>query len=442
MSENIQTENNTNKLPNKKAAQELVFAIGSSLYKADPDLLRDWQQYFTAAATLLTRVEETNPGVTGELLRCMTNRFPAIESHVELQDQERLLVDAIARIGVRAFFEDRKPKPNLSHTLDTLKLNQPSRTRVCPPPLEPTEMYLPIASGGRASTKDLDPETEKAIKEASPALVLVGDALAKEVAGQYLARLCRSINEEEDRITAIQTWNLFGWMSPEVWIYKRAELQRLSATKSKKLLSLDRPLLQDPSHTLGDLVSLEEPTPEDRVVGKLAPKAKGPAFEADDILGVLSQEQYTAFTSRYSINDDTDQKSWNEVADICQLGIQEAIKLTQQTKQECAEEIAARILDTSERKSLRLAAAFVEFVGSNFVMEQDTKVIRNALATCADVALRSYTWERQPDGRHVKNPQYPTVYQQFLYARERDINAVLEEEVHIARTIASRQVSR
>jgi hypothetical protein len=440
MSENIQTENNTNKLPNKKAARDLVFAMGSFLYKADPDLLRDWQRYFTAAATLLTRVEETNPGVTYELLGYMTNRFPAIQSYVEVQDQERLLVDAIARIGVRASFDDRKPKSNLPHTLDTLKLNQPSQTRVRPPALEPTEMYLLFDSDGRASVKDLDPETEKAIKEASPALVLVGDALVKEVACQYLTHLCDSKHQEEDPITAIQTWNLFGYMSPEVWIQKRAELQGLSATKSNKLLSLDRPLLRDPSHTLGDLVSLDEPTPEDRVVGKLAPKAKGPAFEADDILGVLSQEQYTAFTSRYSINDDTEQKSWNEVADICQLGIQDTIKLAQQTKRECAKEIATRILDTSERKSIRLAAAFVEFVGSDFVMEQDTKVIRNALATCAEVALKSYAWERQPDSRRVKNPQYPTVYQQFQDRRGKEIDEVIEEEVQVARTIASRQL--
>jgi hypothetical protein len=438
MSENIQTENNTNKLPNKKAAQDLVFAIGSSLYKADPALIRDWQRYFTAAATLLTRVEETNPGVTGELLGYMTNRFPAIENHVEPQDQERLLVDAIARIGVRAFFEDRRPKRNLPHTLDTLKLNQPSQTRVCPPALEPTEMYLLISD--RDSVEDLDLGIEKAIKEASPALVLVGDALAKEAADQYLARLCRSMDKEEDPLTAIQTWNLFGWMSPEIWIQKRAEFQGLSATKSKKLLSLDRPLLRDPSHTLGDLVSLDELTPEDKAVEKLTPKGEGPAFETDDILGVLSQEQYTAFTSRYSINDDTDQKSWNEVADICQLDVEDAMKLTQQARQECAEEIATRILDTSERKSIRLAAAFVEFVGPDFVIEQDSKVTQKALAICAEVALKRYTWERLPDGRHVKNPYYPIVYQQFQDRRGKKIEKVVEEEAQAARTIASRHL--
>jgi hypothetical protein len=440
MSENIQTENNTNKLPNKKAARDLVFAMGSFLYKADPDLIKDWQRYFTTAATLLAKVEETNPGVTDELLEYMMNRFPAIERHVEFQDQERLLVDAIARIGVRASFEDRKPKFNLPHTLDTLKLNQPTRTRVPPPALEPTEMYLLFDSDGRASVEDLDPETEKAIKEASPALVLVGDTLAKEVACRYLTCLCRSVNEEEDRITAIQTWNLFGYMSPEVWIQKRAELQGLSTTKSNKLLSLDRPLLQNPSHTLGDLISMDEPTPEDRVVGKLTPKGERPAFEVDDILGVLSQEQYTAFTSRYSINDDTNQKSWNEVADICQLDVEETMKLTEQTRRECAKEIATRVLDTSERKSISLAAAFVEFVGPDFVIKQDSKVIHKALATCADVALTKYTWETQPNGNYVKNPYYPIVYQQFQDKRDKEIDKVVEEEVQVARTIASRQL--
>jgi hypothetical protein len=442
MSETIQPEKHTNKLANKKAAQELVFAMGSSLYKADSALVSDWQRYFAAASTLLAKVEETNPGVTGELLGYMTNRFPAIKSHVEVQDQERLLVDAIARIGVRAFLDDRKPKPNLPHTLDNLKLNQPSRTHVPLSVLEPTEMFVPIPLTTKAEIKAVDPEMKKAIKEASPALMLVGDALAKEIAGQHLSNLCDSKHQVGDSVTAVQTWNLFGYMSPEVWIYKREEFQKLSTTKSKKVLSLDRPLLHDTSHTLGDLVSLEEPTPEDRVVGKLTPTAEGPAFEADDILGVLSQEQYTAFTSRYSINDDTDQKSWNEVADICQLDVEDAVKLTQQTKQECAKEIATRILDTSERKSLRLAAAFVEFVGPEFVMEQDSKVIRNALATCADAALRSYTWERKPDGRHVKNPQYPTVYQQFQDRRGKEIDEVIEEEVQVARTIASRQVNR
>jgi hypothetical protein len=440
MSENIQTENNTNKLPNKKAAQDLVFAMGSFLYKAKPALVSNWQRYFSAAATLLAKVEETNPGITSELLGYMTNRFPAIENHVEPQDQERLLVDAIARIGVRAFFEDRRPKHNLPHTLDTLKLNQPSQTRVCPPALEPTEMYLLFDSDGRASVEDLDPETEKAIKEASPALVLAGDALAKEAADQYLARLCSLINKEEDPFTAIQTWNLFGWMSPEIWIQKRAELQGLKAGNAKKVLSLDRPLLHNPSHTLGDLVSLDEPTPEDKVVEKLTPKAEGPAFEVDDILGVLSQQQYTALTSRYSINDDTNQRSWNEVADICQLDVEETIKLTEQTKRECAKEIATRILDTSERKSISLAAAFVEFVGADFVMKQDSKVIHKALAICADIALRKYTWGTQPNGNYVKNPYYPIVYQQFQDKRDKEIDKVVEEEVEVARTIASRQL--
>jgi hypothetical protein len=174
----------------RKTCKQTCKQKGSSragLCKDNPDLIRDWRRYFAAASNLLRKVEETNPGITGELLGHMTDRFPAIQSHVTLENQEKLLVDAIARIGMRTVFKDRKPKPDLPHTLDKLKLNQPSRTHV-PPPTRVRTAALPHLPPVLARTARSPAQAQTARHLRQPAqrlLAMTSQYAADQIASWY-----------------------------------------------------------------------------------------------------------------------------------------------------------------------------------------------------------------------------------------------------------------